>query len=103
MSHVEDYLMEFLPPSGTVDFDEWTSRWRSLLTESDIPRLVEALRTGTDNEQYVAFNALRMFFGYDMYMSDPDGDRTYRVRAPDAVSATEIRPLIKPTSINLDD
>ncbi len=89
-----------VPPhweGGKREWEAWKAEW-SEFDQSIAPLLLETLRTGTENEQYVALLGLR-FVGYSASADGYGSQTVYVIDGPDGSQV--IRPLRPPKDLDL--
>jgi hypothetical protein len=91
---IDALLAVSVPPSGTREWQEWQSNWRAL-GPGAASRLVEVLEHGTEDEQYSAQIALRLF-GYEVWADGYGPDLNYELTEPGPHENRIIKPKITP-------
>ena len=91
---IDALLTVSVPPSRTREWDEWHHNWRAL-GPGAASRLIEVLEHGTEDEQYSAVIALRLF-GYEVWADGYGPDYFYELTEPGAHEKRIIKPKITP-------
>ena len=91
---VDALLTVSVPPSRTREWREWHDNWRAL-GPGAASRLVEVLEHGTEDEQYSALVAIRLF-GYEVWAVGYGPDLIYELTEPGTGKSTIIKPKIAP-------
>ncbi|KAB2910700.1 MAG: hypothetical protein F9K40_02085 [Kofleriaceae bacterium] len=91
----KEFLTRPVPPSGTKQWSAWQLECREFGPDA-VDVALDALENGSENEQYVAVLALRLF-GYEADAEGYDEELVYRVRAPDEQESRMITPILNPT------
>ena len=88
---INEFLDEPVPPSGTVLWQNWHERGRSLPPAEAVPAFIEALKQGSESQQYAALLGLRLF-GFSAFAEGYGSDFIYRLKAPGASVDEVIKP-----------
>ncbi|HEX7896592.1 MAG TPA: hypothetical protein VF950_02450 [Planctomycetota bacterium] len=91
------FLSMPVPSADSSDWAHWKQAGSAFGPEA-APTLLEAVRSGSANEQYAAIVALRLI-GYEAWADGFGRERTYRVRKIGAKKWQRIVPLRPPEGL----
>lgn len=93
------FLAMGIPPGGTPQFKLWQEEVKGL--GEDAPRIfIQALKEGTETEQYTAVVGLR-YLGYESHGDGYGSKMVYKYKPPGSSEWTTVVPLFPPDDADL--
>jgi hypothetical protein len=88
---IYSFLNEAVPPSGTCFWRDWQERCLRLPADEAVSGFIDALKHGSEAQQYSALLGLRLF-GFEATAEGYGSKLMYKIRPPKNMSDEIIKP-----------